>query len=115
MKGTKPHKVGSTKPTLCPSQVSVVVRADRLVSFNKIPSRLARSPGVRAMPPMLSVSALQGAVPSVGIRPTVAFSPYRDALLAGCTMDPSVSVAKARGAKPAATPTALPEDEPAGV
>jgi hypothetical protein len=64
---------------------------------------------------MLSVSALQGEVPWVGIRPTVAFRPYRDARVAGCTMDPSVSVAKARGAKPAATLTALPDDEPAGV
>jgi hypothetical protein len=64
---------------------------------------------------MLSVSLLHGAEPFVDILPTVALIPKSAALLAGCTMDPSVSVATASGANPAATPTALPEEDPPGV
>lgn len=73
-----------------------------------------RSRGDFDIPPMLLVSELQGVVSSVDRRPTVALRPYRAARLAGCTMEPSVSVASASGAKPAARPAALPEDEPAG-
>lgn len=40
--------------------------------------------------------------------------PNSAARFSGCVIDPSVSVAIASGAKPAATLEALPDDEPAG-
>ena len=40
---------------------------------------------------------------------------YKAALPAGQTSDPSVSVPIARGAYPADTPTAEPEDDPEGL
>ena len=54
-------------------------------------------------------------MPAVSTDPGVAFIPYSAARVAGCTREPSVSVPIDTGAKPAATPTALPEDEPQGV
>lgn len=123
MAGEKDHKVGSTNPTRCPVQGSgrslsplyhLAFFSAHLSAPVRTSNRDARSCGDLAMPPMLSVSELHGAVPSVGMRPTVALRPYRAARFAGCTMEPSVSVASASGVNPAATPAALPEDEPAG-
>ena len=54
-------------------------------------------------------------MPAVSTDPGVAFIPYSAARVAGCTSKPSVSVPIDNGAKPAATPTALPEDDPQGV
>lgn len=54
-------------------------------------------------------------MPVVSTDPGVAFIPYNAARVAGCTSEPSVSVPIDTGAKPAATPTALPEDDPQGV
>ena len=54
-------------------------------------------------------------MPTGSTDPGVAFIPYSAARVAGCTREPSVSVPIDTGAKPAATPTALPEDEPQGV
>jgi hypothetical protein len=63
---------------------------------------------------MLSVRCKVGDVPFVETAPTIAFIPKSAALLAGWVIDPSVSVAIVRGAKPAARPAALPDDDPAG-
>ena len=76
---------------------------------------LARSSGVFASPPTLSNAGDIGWMPAVFTDPGVAFIPYSAARVAGCTSEPSVSVPIDTGAKPAATPTALPEDDPQGV
>ena len=45
----------------------------------------------------------------------MSFKAYSAATAAGDTRDPDVSLARAIGIKPEATPTAEPVDEPAGV
>ena len=53
--------------------------------------------------------------PSLETVPTDGFSPYKPARQAGSTMEPSVSDPTLIGAKPAATPAALPDEDPDGV
>ena len=53
--------------------------------------------------------------PVLFILPTVAFILNKAARDAGCTIDPSTSVATEKGVNPAAIPTALPEAVPHGV
>ena len=55
-----------------------------------------------------------GTIPERLIRPSVGLMPTTPHALAGQTIDPSVSVATARGARPAAIPAADPELEPDG-
>lgn len=75
----------------------------------------ARAVGVFAKPPRQSIEDPPGRTPAVSMDPWLAFRPYKAALEAGCTTEPSVSVPIETGAKPAATPTVEPDDEPAGV
>jgi hypothetical protein len=56
-----------------------------------------------------------GMIPSWETSPTVGLIVYRAALPAGQTSEASVSVPMARGAYPADTPTAEPEEEPEGL
>jgi hypothetical protein len=56
-----------------------------------------------------------GMIPSWETRPIVGLIVYRAALPAGQTSEASVSVPMARGAYPADTPTAEPEDDPEGL
>ena len=53
-------------------------------------------------------------MPARDTRPTVGLILYKAARLPGQIIDPSVSVPKATGPKPALTPTALPELLPHG-
>jgi hypothetical protein len=53
-------------------------------------------------------------MPSVGTRPIVGFKEYAPALVAGTRREPIVSLPIDRGAKPAASPAADPDDEPPG-
>ena len=75
----------------------------------------ARSDGVLAIAPALSESGFAGCIAVMSIVPTVAFIAYKAARVAGWHIDPSVSVPMDTGANPAATATALPDDEPQGV
>ena len=74
-----------------------------------------RSDGVLAIAPALSKSGFAGCTAVISIVPTVAFIAYKAARVAGWHIDPSVSVPIDTGANPAATPAALPDDEPHGV
>ena len=76
---------------------------------------IARSDGVLAIAPALSKSEFAGCIAVMSIIPTVAFIAYKAARVAGWHIDPSVSVPIDTGANPAATPAALPDDEPQGV
>ena len=67
------------------------------------------------MTPRESKSGFPGCVPEQSTRAGVPFKANTAARLAGCTTEPSVSAPKAMGAKPAATPTQLPDEEPDGV
>lgn len=67
------------------------------------------------MPPTVSKQAVTSIIPVKGTEPGVSFSAYKAATADGDTIDPEVSVPRAIGAKPHATPTADPVDEPAGV
>lgn len=64
---------------------------------------------------MQSNTGVIGWTPSVGMLPSVPFNAYSAALVPGCTREPSLSVAMANTANPAATPTAGPAEDPAGV
>ena len=75
-------------------------------------STIAASSTVRVIGPAVSWEWLIGTIwvretrPTVGLKPT---TPFTDA---GQVMEPSVSVPMAAGARPMATATALPEDDP---
>ena len=68
-----------------------------------------------AIGPALSKVLLSVKSPSALIRPTVGLMAYKAARQPGATIDPVVSVPIDSGAKPAATPVAGPDDDPAGV
>lgn len=74
----------------------------------------ATSYGDFAKAPKQSNSEAPGWQPVVSTVPGVSLRAYRAVLAAGIMIDPSDSVPMDRGANPAATPTALPEDDPAG-
>ena len=112
--GLNSHFRKSTNPTRRPSQLRPN-EDEKLLPPASVSNSAARSSEDFAMPPILSVSGDHGLVPSVDRSPAVALRPYSAALFAGCTIEPSVSVARESGAKPAAIPTALPEDDPPGV
>jgi hypothetical protein len=76
--------------------------------------RMARSYGVFVIGPAESMLCDTGTMPSCGTRPIVGFMVYSAARPAGQTSEPSVSVPIEKGAYPADTPTAGPEDEPDG-
>lgn len=65
--------------------------------------------------PTVSKKAFTSMIPPSGTEPGVSFSAYKAAAAAGETTEPDVSVPRETGAKPHATPTADPVDEPAGV
>jgi hypothetical protein len=67
-----------------------------------------------AMGPGLSKNSVMQYSPVLFWIPTVGLRAYRAARVEGVTIDPIVSVPMARGAKPAATETAEPVDEPPG-
>jgi hypothetical protein len=74
----------------------------------------ARSVTVFAIGPTVSKRRESGITPAVGTRPTVGLIAYKEALVAGVMIDPTVSVPRATGAKPALTDTAEPVEEPEG-
>jgi hypothetical protein len=81
----------------------------------------ARSHTPFAMAPTESIDRATGTAPPMlnnpppaSVRPTVGLIPYNAALFPGKTIEPSVSAARASGAKPAETATAEPVDEPPG-
>src|SRR5580698_6820421 len=68
-----------------------------------------------AMGPAMSWTGEIGTMPRRLTRPLVGLMPTTPQALAGARIDPSVSVAIASGARPAATPAAEPELEPDGL
>ncbi len=54
-------------------------------------------------------------MPSPDTIPSVGFIVYNEALVAGCTRDPKVSVPMARGVRPALIAIADSEEEPDGL
>src|SRR5262245_19159695 len=78
------------------------------------PSRRAASRTRRAIGPAESWLAEIGMMPRPETRPTVGFMPTRQQTDEGLTIEPSVSVPTAAGARPAAGATPEPELEPAG-
>lgn len=74
MKGTKFHSVGSTNTTRCPFQ-GPVMELGNSVSFIRALRSAVRSIDVRAILPILSVSGLHEAGPSVGMSPIVVLTP----------------------------------------
>jgi hypothetical protein len=76
---------------------------------------LAKSKVDFAKAPMPSKSGLPGWVPERSTVPWVALRAYNAARPAGCTTDPIDSRPNEMGAKPAATATALPDEDPDGV
>ena len=117
---TKPagcHCSRSTKPTRRPRQSFCKSSAapGSVLGANRCLQRFTISRALFVKPPNASRSGLPGCVPDASISPGVAFKEKTAFRLAGCTRDPSVSDPNDMGAKPAATPTALPEEEPDGV
>ena len=108
------QRSGSTKPILMPSHEDF---SDDVKSFPfmRSPMISAKSLGVFAIPPWLSKARDVGKAPSPGMTPGVAFIPYKAARQAGGTIEPSHSLPTETGANPAATPMALPDEEPHGV
>ncbi|MNC57020.1 hypothetical protein D3C75_1066510 [compost metagenome] len=76
---------------------------------------IAASSTVVAMGPAVSWEWLIGTIWVRLTRPTVGLNPTTPLTEAGQVIEPSVSVPMATGARPMATATALPEDEPHGV
>ena len=108
------HRDGSTKPTLNPSQLPLRELGRLFVPMST--SRTGtRSFGDFAIAPKQSKAGEMPATPLVLLELTVHLRPYKPALVVGWTTEPSVSVPIATGLKPAATPTALPADDPHGV
>jgi hypothetical protein len=69
---------------------------------------------VRAIGPRVSRVVERGTVPAIGSEPSVVFSPTRSLKAAGIRTEPPVSLPKAAMARPRATATALPLEEPPG-
>ena len=67
---------------------------------------------VRAIGPAVSWTGLIGTMPAPGMLPTVGLKPTTPHTPAGETIEPSVSVPTASGARPAATAAAEPDEEP---
>src|SRR6201986_4726868 len=78
-------------------------------------SRAAASATDRAIGPAVSWAAEIGTIPDRLTRPTVGLMPTTPQGLAGATIEPSVSVPTATGARAAATPAAEPELDPDGL
>src|SRR5580692_12235264 len=78
-------------------------------------SRAAASATERAIGPAVSWAAEIGTMPDRLTRPRVGLMPTTPQALDGQTIEPSVSVPTAIGARPAATPTAEPELDPDGL
>src|SRR5580692_12564573 len=78
-------------------------------------SRAAASATERAIGPAVSWAAEIGTMPARLTRPRVGLMPTTPQALDGETIDPSVSVPTARGAKPADRPAAEPELDPDGL
>lgn len=74
--------------------------------------RMAISLAHLAIGPMVSKSSDIGHTPSCDMRRRVGFREYTSFLVAGIMIEALVSVPRATGAKPAATATQDPEDEP---
>lgn len=81
---------------------------------SKISATTHTSAADLAIGPGLSKNSVMMYNPVVSWIPMVGLSAYRPARVEGVTMEPIVSVAMARGLKPAATATAEPVDEPPG-
>src|SRR5690606_30953835 len=75
----------------------------------------AASDAVRVMGPIVSNVCDKGNVPSRLIRPLVVFRPVMPLREEGVRTEPPVSVPIAQGARPAATATPEPLDEPPGI
>src|ERR1700761_1225049 len=78
-------------------------------------SMAAASATERAIGPAVSWAAEIGTIPDRLTRPRVGLMPTTPQALDGQTIEPSVSVPTAIGARPAATPTAEPELDPDGL
>src|ERR1700723_4528551 len=78
-------------------------------------SRTAASATETAIGPAVSCTGDSGTMPVLLTRPRVGLTPTTPQALDGETIEPSVSVPTARGAKPADRPAAEPELDPAGV
>ena len=79
------------------------------------PSRTAASATVRAIGPAVSWLAAMGTIPVRETSPSVGLIPTSEFIAEGPTMEPSVSVPMAAGAKSRATETPEPELDPPGV
>src|SRR5688500_12904341 len=75
---------------------------------------MAASSTVRPMTPTWSSDDANATRPYRLTRPYVGFTPTTPQNAAGCRTEPPVSEPSAIGARPAATPAALPPDEPPG-
>jgi hypothetical protein len=108
------QRAGSTKPIRSPFQDGFKNSENDFPPMRML-IIFARSSGDLARPPILEKVGPTPQTPVSSIDPTVPFMPYNAARVAGCTIDPSDSLPIDRGAKPAATPAPLPEDDPPGV
>ena len=67
------------------------------------------------MGPTVSYRRVVGIMPVPSIRPIEGLMVYNEARIEGVTRDPTVSVPIARGAKPALTAMADPDEDPSGL
>ncbi|KAK5636299.1 hypothetical protein RRF57_012011 [Xylaria bambusicola] len=96
------------------SQAGLASGLDVMVGM-RISMRSAKSATQRIRPPALINVLPADWVADISIRLTDAFMPYSAARADGVTIEPSDSTPMDHGAKPTATPTALPLEDPPGV
>lgn len=101
-------------PTLRPFQLEVK-DVEKVLPPIRTLKTAAKLPGVLAIGPVLSNKGLAGLIPSMDTLSTEILMQYRAARPEGWTKDPSVSAPIDTGPNPVATPTALPDEDPAGV
>ena len=106
------HISGSTNPILRCEKFSSAMNFRGFLSISS--TRGNKSLADLAIGPAVSKNVDIPRIPSMSTSPTVGFSAYSPARDVGVTIDPMVSVPIDNGAKPAATPTAEPVDDPPG-
>ena len=74
-----------------------------------------QSSTVRASGPIVSSVRESGKTPCLSMRPSLVLNPTMPQKLAGARIEPPVSLPIAQGARPAATATAAPEEEPPAI
>lgn len=109
------HFLGSTNAKLIESQEVDVGISSNDGRERRTDVNVARSATHFVNPPGVKNVFPAACTPVMSTAPTVTLRLYKASRVAGHTTDPSVSVPTEQGAKPAATPTALPEDDPPGV